>query len=180
MLALALALTMTQAACFGSFNLTRTVWKFNKNASGNQWVQELIFLVLIVVPVYEIAAVVDVLVINTIEFWTGSNPVNAGAGMEVGDERIVQLDDGTEAVLVLESADTLRIERAGEVIRVRKDAGTFTTLDGEGNVLSIVREADGGAIERVDADGVHRVEAWEIAGAGSDLGALRGLAAAAP
>lgn len=178
MLALALALTMTQAACFGSFNLTRTVWKFNRNVSSNQWVQELVFLVLAIVPVYGIAAFVDALVINSIEFWTGNNPVNAGAGMEVGEERIVQLDDGTEAVLVLESADTLRIERAGEVIRIRKDAGTFTTLDEEGNVLSMVREADGGALERVDANGVHRVEAWEIAAAGNDSAALRELAAA--
>lgn len=179
MLAIALALTMTQAACFGSFNLTRTVWKFNKNVSSNQWVQELVFLVLAIVPVYSIAALVDVLVINSIEFWTGNNPVNASS-MEIGEERIVQLDDGTEAVLVLESADTLRIERAGEVIRVRKDAGTFITLDAEGNVLSMVREADGGAIERVDANGVHRIEAWEIAHAGNDPVALQGLAAAAP
>lgn len=175
MLALALALSITQAGCFGSFNLTRTVWKFNKSVSGDKFIQELVFILMIIVPVYEIATLGDAIVVNSIEFWTGSNPVRADAG-EPGEERLVRLEDGTDVRMAREGPDGIRLEREGEVLRLRKVAGAYVAEDELGNVISMVREADGGAIERLDSRGVHRVEAWEIGQAGSDPAALAALA----
>src|SRR5690606_12279598 len=43
-LAAALALTVFQSGCFGSFKLTQAVWKFNKNVARDKWVQWLVFL----------------------------------------------------------------------------------------------------------------------------------------
>lgn len=174
-LAAALALTVFQGGCFGSFKLTQAIWKFNKGISHDKWIQWVLFLPLAIFQVYSIGALADVLVLNSIEFWSGRNPVTADGSPW---EKEVLLADGTTAHMIAEDADTLRITHAGEVIRLRKEAGSLLTLDEEGNVLSTVREADGGAIERVDAEGNrHRVEAWEVAAAGSDLDALTALAA---
>lgn len=165
-LAAALILSLSQSACFGSFRLTQAVWKFNKNASHEKFVQELVFLALVIIPVYGLATLADAIIINSIEFWTGKNPVNAGLD-EVGDERIVQLEDGSFLRMSRESEEAIRVERGDEVLRIRKVAGSMVVEDAEGRVLSTVQEAEDGAIERVDASGERlRIEAWELAEAG--------------
>ena len=63
-----------QTGCFGSFELTKKVYEFNQGV-GDKFVQELVFLVLCAVPVYEIAGAFDLFVLNLIEFWTDANPM---------------------------------------------------------------------------------------------------------
>lgn len=70
-------------ACFGSFHVTRNVWSFNKKVSPNKWVQELVFLGLTILPVYSIAGLVDAVVVNSVEFWTGENPVKVSSRINV-------------------------------------------------------------------------------------------------
>ena len=174
-LAALLALSTFEAGCFGSFKLTQAVWKFNKRISQDKWLQWLFFLALVIVPVYLLASLADALVVNSIEFWSGRNPVTADG---TPWEKEIRLADGTTARMIAEDEDTLRVEHGETVLRLRREAGRIVALDEEGRVLSMVREADGGALERVDADGrVHRIEAWELAAAGADLDALVALAA---
>lgn len=73
------SVSMTNTSCIGSFALTQKVHSFNQNL-GNKFVQELGFILMIVIPVYEVAAVIDALVINTIEFWSGNNPMAMNEG----------------------------------------------------------------------------------------------------
>ena len=72
--ALLLAATILFTSCIGSFRLSGKVLAWNKGV-GDKWVNELVFLALNIVPVYPIASFVDILVLNSIEFWTGTNPV---------------------------------------------------------------------------------------------------------
>ncbi len=74
LMVLALA-PMAMTGCIGSFAAWTKVKEFNESSSESKWVQELLFLVLHVIPVYEIAYVLDILIINSIEFWTGENPM---------------------------------------------------------------------------------------------------------
>ena|SRR5262245_17986940 len=62
-------------ACFGSFSLTHKVYHFNKSVSPDKWIRWLVFLTLAILPVYALASLVDVLFANSVEFWTGSNPI---------------------------------------------------------------------------------------------------------
>lgn len=73
MLSLAAA-AMIVSSCIGSFGLTNAVLDWNRSVS-NKWVNELIFLPLSVIA-YPITGTVDVLVLNSVEFWTGSNPIS--------------------------------------------------------------------------------------------------------
>lgn len=44
-----------------------------------KWGQEAVFLGLTLVPVYAVAGLADVIVLNSVEFWNGKNPVTAKA-----------------------------------------------------------------------------------------------------
>jgi hypothetical protein len=63
--------------CFGSFNLTRKVYQFNKSVSPDKWLRWLMFLALNILPVYPFASLVDIFFANAWEFWAGDNPVTA-------------------------------------------------------------------------------------------------------
>ena len=68
---------MTLSSCIGSFGLTNKVLDWNKGATDNKFINELIFLV--ISPAYAVCSVADLFVLNTIEFWTG-NKVVANVG----------------------------------------------------------------------------------------------------
>ena len=73
-MALVLAGSMTFTSCIGSFALSNKVLAWNQQV-GSKFVNELVFFAFWIVPVYEITTLADVLVLNSIEFWSGSNPV---------------------------------------------------------------------------------------------------------
>ena len=73
-------LATTVTSCYGPFRLTTKLHAWNKEVSDNKWGNELVSLGLTIIPVYEICALADVLVINSIEFWTGNNPIAMKAG----------------------------------------------------------------------------------------------------
>jgi hypothetical protein len=64
--------------CYGGFNLTRKLHGWNGQVS-NKWVNTLIFWAFIIIPVYEVCTFVDAIAFNVIEFWSGKNPIDAGA-----------------------------------------------------------------------------------------------------
>ena len=68
--------------CYGNFAATRKVYDFN-GSFGNKWVDSVMMHVLSYVPIYPIAITADALIFNTVEFWTGSNPMAMGPNDEV-------------------------------------------------------------------------------------------------
>ena len=73
-LSIALASTLLLSSCLGSFKLTKECYTWNKSI-GDKWINELVFIGLNLIPVYDICVLVDAVVFNSIEFWTGNNPV---------------------------------------------------------------------------------------------------------
>ena len=88
--AVLLSATIVFSSCIGSFRLTNNIKDWNESI-GNKWVNELVFIAMHIVPVYEIAMMVDGVVLNSIEFWTGNNVV-----MEEGDTKVVTNSEGEE------------------------------------------------------------------------------------
>ncbi|MCY1016498.1 DUF3332 domain-containing protein [Pyxidicoccus sp. MSG2] len=165
-------ISMHATGCFGQFKLTQNIWQFNKGISSQKFVQWLMFLVLVIVPVYEIGALIDALIINSIEFWSGSNPMSSADGA----------DDGTR-VVKLSPTDTLRMSRDAEtgVMRLELDRegqepvvrffepleDGMAARDEAGNLLVQARAAADGAVAVTDAAGttltVHASEAMQLA-----------------
>jgi len=146
-------LPLATAGCIGNFELTRKVYQFNREVDSNKWIQWLAFLVLNVVPVYSFAILIDAIFANSVEFWTGDNPVTT-TGAETGTKvvhgpggEVVRMTrraagimdvemtapDGSERelTLVLEHETVAAYDRDGSLIaRVGEREGTPALLEG--------------------------------------------------
>jgi hypothetical protein len=144
---LATFLPAATTACFGKFQLIRKVYNFNKQVSPDKWIQWFVFLILIFpfFPIYGLASLIDAVIANSIEFWTGKNPI---------------VDAGTKRFAYGPSGETLRmtLQRDGriEVLLSRpgasdqrffltREAGSVAAHDAEGNLLSRVGDRGGAA-----------------------------------
>ncbi|HEY6952488.1 MAG TPA: DUF3332 domain-containing protein, partial [Bacteroidota bacterium] len=142
-------LLTTAFGCYGSFQLINKVYKFN-GGLGDKFVNELGFLVMVIIPVYGVAGFVDAVILNTIEFWTGKNPMAQNDGT-----RTIPLPDGN---LTMRNADgsyefSQVLNGKEECVRVETRDGITTSRDRSGNVLAMtVRNADGG-VTVYDASG---------------------------
>lgn len=80
---LALA-SLSTSACFGSFPMTRKLYSYNKSFSSDKWMQELFFLATgVLLPVYGVAGLIDVVILNSQEFWTGKSSLATAPRTEV-------------------------------------------------------------------------------------------------
>ena len=76
------ALAMMSSGCFGSFNLTRKLYRWNDTVSQDKWIKEMVFLIFVWVPVYGVVGLGDAVLFNSVEFWSGKNPIEmTGRGM---------------------------------------------------------------------------------------------------
>ncbi|MDP4240418.1 MAG: DUF3332 domain-containing protein [Bacteroidota bacterium] len=73
------------SSCIGSFNLSNKLLNWNKSLSS-KFVNEVVFICFNIIPVYGISLFADAVVLNTIEFWTGSNPVANNVKFVKGDK----------------------------------------------------------------------------------------------
>ena len=103
MLIAMLSLGFLNSACYGPFSLTKKLYRWNSAIDG-KWAREGVFLGLAVIPVYGLGLLADALVFNSIEFWTGDNPMST--------KSIRTLKNGeAEAVMVFDpSKRRLRID----------------------------------------------------------------------
>lgn len=77
MLLLITVLATMLTGCFGKFSLTRKVYEANSEVS-NKFGRSLVTWAFVFVPVYGVSALLDFAIFNTIEFWSGRNPVAQG------------------------------------------------------------------------------------------------------
>lgn len=117
-MALVLAIGLSTTACYGPFELTKKVYNFN-GSLGDKWIVEGAFLVMYIVPVYGVAAFLDVIVLNSVKFWTGKSLLNSKVVEKDGmkavmtgypDQKVVRIDvyrDGkfVETAILSPSAD---------------------------------------------------------------------------
>ncbi|GHG68883.1 DUF3332 domain-containing protein [Comamonas sp. JC664] len=178
-------MSMHATGCFGQFKLTQKIWNFNKNISGNKFVQWLMFLVLSIIPVYGLGVFIDAIVVNSIEFWTGSNPVASADG-----------GDGNTRIVKLSPTDTLRLSRDVEsgVMRMELAREGHETMvryfepledgmvvrDDAGALLLQAQEAVDGDVAITDATGttltVHARDALAVARRVYEEGGAQALA----
>lgn len=104
------------SSCIGPFNLSNKLLAWNQTVD-NKFVNEVIFFAFHIIPVYPISYVADILVFNSIEFWTGENPIEAG---------IVKQVQGTDGIYTVETLeDGYKIENeAGQEMKLVYDKET--------------------------------------------------------
>lgn len=134
------------SSCIGSFGLWNGLKSWNEKVS-DKFVNEVIFFAFHIVPVYEIAYLADILVLNSIEFWSGSNPTTAS----IGEVRSVKGENGE--YLVKTNEDGYTISKVGEEKSVdlvyNQEDSTWNAVQ-DGQCFELVRlNGDGTATVRL-------------------------------
>jgi hypothetical protein len=75
LIAASLALGLFGASCLGPNKAFNSVHDWNMKVSENRWVNEAVFVGMVIIPVYQVCLLADYVVINSIEWWSGENPV---------------------------------------------------------------------------------------------------------
>ena len=161
-LVLVAAVGTLSAGCFGKFQLTRKLYDINQSID-EKYVRSVVTW-LFVIP-YAVTGLVDFIVFNVIEFWSGENPVAETKVTKVhvqenGRTVLTLSRDGSGTLAVIERYEG---ERLVSTLRVRDD--------GKGTVAA-VETAEGRIVREVSAvaasDGSVDVTVATAAGTGTE------------
>lgn len=111
--------TVSVSSCYGKFALTRKIYTWNGSVSQNKFVQSIVMWGLMIIPVYSIGGLVDVVLLNTIEFWTGNNPMAMKEGVK--DTKQVTIE-GTQYEMTMSKNRIEIVQKSGV------DIGKTTTM----------------------------------------------------
>lgn len=147
--ALALSGSILFSSCIGSFGLFNTLKDWNSGVSGNKFVNELVFLALNIVPAYELCYMADILVINSIEFWSGSNPL-----ADAGAVKAIEGENGTYMVTTLENGYSISKEgEAGSMELIFDEATQTWSVVSDEESAPILKMNGNGTADLYMADG---------------------------
>jgi hypothetical protein len=73
--AAALALVLC-SSCLGPDRLYNSIKNWNAGLSERDWLNEVVFLGLVIIPVYPLALFGDIVILNPLEYWTGKPMLN--------------------------------------------------------------------------------------------------------
>ncbi len=115
--------------CIGRMAVSANVRNFNLEVAETKWGRQVVFLCLYIIPVYPIAGAIDLLIVNSIEFHRGTNPVNGEKRLaRTGETRNVTAPDGTASTSTLRPDGSIDFE--------------ITEPDGRVHVFNLIEEGD--------------------------------------
>ena len=170
-----LAASLLVSGCTGTFQLTRKVYQFHRSQS-DKWMDEILFLVVAILPVYSLATLADAVVFNSIEFWTGNNPIQSASEgrqeqrrtVRAGDQELVMSYAPTTDQIILTSAagangPTVVLERGPDGVSAKNAQGQLlfrSTTTPDGGIA--VYDQDARLVKAYSADDVRRIASREL------------------
>lgn len=140
------ASAMIMSSCIGSFGLFNKLLDWNKGVSS-KYVNELLFI--IISPAYAVCGTIDLLVLNSVEFWSGSNPI-AKAGHV---ENVWGKDGKMYAVKTLKNGYEIT-RPTGDKVLFTFDTKTQTwSMEGDGVERELLRFNEDGTVRTYLPDG---------------------------
>jgi hypothetical protein len=134
---LIMALLLNLFGCYGSFALTKKVYNLN-GSLGDKFMKSIVMWIFMILPVYEAAGFIDLTVLNTIEFWTGSNPM----AMQDGIQNIKYASSDGKTYKVVISKNNIEIEECvgpdtGKSVNIgySPNTGDWTMNDGNAETV---------------------------------------------
>jgi uncharacterized lipoprotein YehR (DUF1307 family) len=172
----ALVCSFLITGCYGSFSAFNKLRAWNQTASDQKWVNEGIFLVLTIIPVYSLAMFGDVIIFNSVEFWTGENPMAKAKFSSNGDKKAVQKfsqDENGKHMQVLyyeknQLKETVSLNQATETSPL---TGHVVSTDGRTQDFTIQSVEEGLQVTRTDSKG--RISSQVYSGIALDRIGLR-------
>jgi hypothetical protein len=132
--------------CYGEFALTKSLYEFNGNIDPNGFIQSVVMWVLSFFFIYSVAVLVDVAILNLIEFWTGDNPMLAQATYDNPDGSQVVMTPSPQGNEV-----KIDLKKDGKTVETRRvvkaDDTHFKVYTADGSLVgSVAREANGNLV----------------------------------
>jgi len=112
MAVLMLGISTITSGCMGSWALTKKLYDANDKLTGNKFVNNLFFWLFTGIGIYGITIFVDYIILNLVEFWTGSNPMAMKEG-EI-EQQIVKGKDGNSYRLTATKNKLEMVQLSGE------------------------------------------------------------------
>jgi hypothetical protein len=138
--------------CYGSFPLTKAVYRINGDVTDQSLVHSIVMWIFVLVPVYSAAMIVDAVVFNLVEFWTGDSITASSGTLDSGvTYAFGPAENGRDAVLTL--TDGGRTVARLTFVRISDQEIHVRNGDGE-RVGTVRRRADGGLV-LADVSGEH-------------------------
>lgn len=140
---------LTLVSCYGAFPLTNSLYRANGNIS-NRWVRSIVLFLLGIFGVYGICILVDAIILNLVEFWSGTS-VNISKTFDQPDGSTVALQSSPDGRTL-----TMTITKEGKTISerrfIRGAEGRIAVQDSTGaEVGTVTPTAEGGfALENLE------------------------------
>lgn len=148
----ALSASMMMQSCIGSFALYNKVKDWNEHV-GTKFVNEIVFVAMWILPVYELSFAADLFILNSIEFWSGENPALA-------QTKVVDGKDAKYLVASNEEGYTITNMKTKQVTRFNFDAKDNSwSIENNGEEVKLFTFVDDTHVDALTRDGSYtRVE----------------------
>ncbi len=146
--ALLLALVPVAGGCYGRFPLTKAVYKFNGDVE-NPIIRNVVFWLFAWFPVYGFAALIDAIVFNLIDFWSGRSIEINMTTQDGKTTMLVPSADGKEAVLTVSKDGKVLAEQRF----IRMANGDIEVRSADGKLNGMVLKTKKGDLNLTDAQG---------------------------
>ena len=144
----AISASVMMQSCIGSFALFNKVRAWNDQVD-NKFVNELVFVAMWILPVYELSFAADMLILNSIEFWSGTNPALAQNQTKVVDGKNAQY-----LVASNEQGYTITNMKTKQVTRFNYDAQDNSwSIENNGEEVKLFNFIDDTHVDILTRDG---------------------------
>lgn len=136
LLSVSLTASLMLSGCLGQNALFNTIQDWNVHATKDKFANQAISFVFWWVPVYGLSLFADIIVINSIEFWTGTNPLSNKGAKVAGTTEHVEDGLGNYAEL------TYNADGSVSVVAVNNDVEENYRLERRGDQVIKLQEQD--------------------------------------
>lgn len=149
----ALSASMMMQSCIGSFALFNKVKNWNDHV-GDKFVNEVVFVAMWILPVYELCFAADLFILNSIEFWSGNNPAGVAQAQVIDGKDAQYLVARNESGYVITNMKTKQETR----FNFNADDNSWS-LENNGQEVKLFTFVDDTHVDVINRDGGYtRVE----------------------
>ena len=156
--AIVLSSSILFSSCIGSFSMLNRLLAWNKQL-GDNWSTEFVFILLNIVPAYPVALILDTVILNSIEFWTGANPLD-----EVQIKQI-KTENGLFTITTDENGHKIQKEGSDEIVEFHFNPEENSwSLEAMGQTTPLLKFIENSQAEVYLADGTTMTVSVDQAG----------------
>ena len=144
-IALALCAAVLMAGCYGRFPLTRGIYQWNRDVSSDKYIRSIVFWPLSIV--YLGAGLVDAVVINVLEFWSGNQVVDSAQLPDGSKVKMASAGHGAPLIITIQRTGQPDLQRQVSAL----GQGRFEVRDAVQQRLGFLQKRADGQFDVHDA-----------------------------